>query len=178
MQSRTPLRRNMRRASWFAHPLPSATDNHERVGGIVARFLGAASEDEIVFNSGATEAINMIAYGWAMPRMQTGDEIILSIMEHHANIVPRHFLRERHGVVIKWVEVDSTGALDPAKVLEAITPRTKLIAVMHFSNVPGTVVDVAAICAGARLCGVPVLFDGSQAAVHMPINVQQIGCDF
>jgi cysteine desulfurase/selenocysteine lyase len=155
-----------------------ATDNYERVRGIVARFLGAASEDEIVFNSGATEGINMVAYGWAMPRMQAGDEIILSIMEHHANIVPWHFLRERQGVVIKWVEVDSIGALDPAKVLDAITPRTKLIAVTQCSNVLGTVVDVAAICAGARLRGVPVLVDGSQAAVHMPINVQEIGCDF
>ena len=155
-----------------------ATDNYERVRGIVARFLGAASEDEIVFNSGATEGINMVAYGWAMPRMQAGDEIILSIMEHHANIVPWHFLRERQGVVIKWVEVDSSGALDPAKVLDAITPRTKLIAVTQCSNVLGTVVDVAAICAGARSLGVPVLIDGSQAAVHMPINVQEIGCDF
>ncbi|NHB78357.1 cysteine desulfurase [Rhodobacter calidifons] len=155
-----------------------ATDNYERVRGIVARFLGAASEDEIVFNSGATEGINMVAYGWAMPRMQAGDEIILSIMEHHANIVPWHFLRERHGVVIKWVDVDSTGALDPVKVLEAITPRTRLIAVTHCSNVLGTVVDVAAICAGARSRGVPVLIDGSQAAVHLPIKVQEIGCDF
>jgi cysteine desulfurase/selenocysteine lyase len=155
-----------------------ATDNYERVRGILARFLGAASADEVVFNSGATEGINMVAYGWAMPRMQAGDEIILSIMEHHANIVPWHFLRERQGVVIKWVEVDSIGALDPAKVLDAITPRTKLIAVTQCSNVLGTVVDVAAICAGARLRGVPVLVDGSQAAVHMPISVQEIGCDF
>jgi cysteine desulfurase/selenocysteine lyase len=155
-----------------------ATDNYERVRGIVARFLGAACEDEIIFNSGATEGINMVAYGWAMPRVQAGDEIILSIMEHHANIVPWHFLHERQGVVIKWVDVDGTGALDSAKVLEAITPRTKLIAVTHCSNVLGTVVDVAAICAGARSRGVPVLIDGSQAAVHMPINVQEIGCDF
>lgn len=155
-----------------------ATDNYERVRGIVARFLGAASEDEIIFNSGATEGINMVAYGWAMPRMKAGDEIILSIMEHHANIVPWHFLRERQGVVIKWVEVDSTGALDPAKVLEAITPRTRLIAVTQCSNVLGTIVDIAAICLGARAFGVPVLVDGSQAAVHMPVNVQDLGCDF
>ncbi len=155
-----------------------ATDNYERVRGIVARFLGAGSEDEIIFNSGTTEGINMVAYGWAMPRMEAGDEIILSIMEHHANIVPWHFLRERQGVVIKWVDVDATGALDPAKVLEAITPRTKLIAVTHVSNVLGTVVDVKTICEGARAKGVPVLVDGSQAAVHMPVNVQDIGCDF
>jgi cysteine desulfurase/selenocysteine lyase len=155
-----------------------ATDNYERVRGIVARFLGAESEDEIIFNSGTTEGINMVAYGWAMPRMEAGDEIILSIMEHHANIVPWHFLRERQGVVIKWVDVDATGALDPARVLDAITPRTKLIAVTHVSNVLGTVVDVKTICEGARAKGVPVLVDGSQAAVHMPVNVQDIGCDF
>ncbi|MEE4348335.1 MAG: cysteine desulfurase [Paracoccaceae bacterium] len=155
-----------------------ATDNYERVRGIVARFLGAASEEEVVFNSGTTEGINMVAYGWAMPRMQAGDEIILSIMEHHANIVPWHFLRERQGVVIKWVDVDATGALDPQAVLDAITPRTKLIAVTHVSNVLGTVVDVKTICDGARAQGVPVLVDGSQAAVHMPVNVQEIGCDF
>ncbi|MDM7970209.1 MAG: cysteine desulfurase [Paracoccaceae bacterium] len=155
-----------------------ATDNYERVRGIIARFLGAGSEDEIIFNSGTTEGINMVAYGWAMPRMQAGDEIILSIMEHHANIVPWHFLRQRQGVVIKWVDVDATGALDPQAVLDAITPRTKLIAVTHVSNVLGTVVDVKAICDGARVQGVPVLVDGSQAAVHMPVNVQDIGCDF
>jgi cysteine desulfurase/selenocysteine lyase len=155
-----------------------ATDNYERVRGIVARFLGAGSEEEIIFNSGTTEGINMVAYSWAMPRLVPGDEIILSIMEHHANIVPWHFLRERQGVVIKWVDVDSTGALDPARVLEAITPRTKLIAVTHVSNVLGTVVDVKAICEGARAHGVRVLVDGSQAAVHMPVNVQDIGCDF
>ncbi len=155
-----------------------ATDNYERVRGIVARFLGAGSEDEIIFNSGTTEGINMVAYGWAMPRMEAGDEIILSIMEHHANIVPWHFLRERQGVVIKWVDVNANGALDPAKVLDAITPRTKLIAVTHVSNVLGTVVDVKTICAGARAKGVPVLVDGSQAAVHMLVDVQDIGCDF
>jgi cysteine desulfurase / selenocysteine lyase len=155
-----------------------ATDNYERVRGIIARFLGAATEEEIVFNSGTTEGINMVAYGWAMPRMQAGDEIILSIMEHHANIVPWHFLRERQGVVIKWVDVDATGALDPQAVLDAITPRTKLIAVTHVSNVLGTVVDVKAICEGARARGVPVLVDGSQAAVHMPVDVRDIGCDF
>ena len=155
-----------------------ATDNYERGRGSIARFLGAGSEDEIIFNSGTTEGINMVAYGWAMPRMQAGDEIILSIMEHHANIVPWHFLRERQGVVIKWVDVDATGALDPQAVLDAITPRTKLIAVTHVSNVLGTVVDVKAICDGARAEGVPVLVDGSQAAVHMPVNVQDIGCDF
>jgi cysteine desulfurase / selenocysteine lyase len=155
-----------------------ATEKYEAVRGIVARFLNAADEREIVMTSGTTEAINLVAYGWAMPRMEAGDEIVLSIMEHHANIVPWHFLRERQGVVLKWVEVDANGDLDPQRMIDAIGPRTKLVAVTHMSNVLGTKVDVKAICAGARAKGVPVLVDGSQAAVHMPVDVQDIGCDF
>jgi len=155
-----------------------ATDKYEAVRGKVAAFLGAGSEDEIVFNSGTTEAINLVAYAWAMPQMQAGDEIILSIMEHHANIVPWHFLRERQGVVIKWVDVDASGALDPQAVIDAITPRTKLIAITHMSNVLGTVVDVKTITVAAHARGVAVLVDGSQAAVHMPVDVRDIGCDF
>jgi cysteine desulfurase/selenocysteine lyase len=154
------------------------TDQYESVRGTVARFLNAGNEDHIVFTSGTTEGINLVAYGWAMPNLQAGDEIILSVMEHHANIVPWHFLRERQGVVIKWVDVDASGALDPQAVIDAITPKTKLIAVTQVSNVLGTVVDVKAITAGAHAKGVPVLVDGSQAAVHMPVDVQDIGCDF
>ncbi|NUB43814.1 cysteine desulfurase [Fertoebacter nigrum] len=155
-----------------------ATENYEAVRGKVARFLNAPSEDEIVFTTGTTEAINLVSYAWAAPRLQPGDEIVLSIMEHHANIVPWHFLRERQGVVLKWVDCDANGDLDPQAVLAAIGPRTRLVAVTHMSNVLGTVVDVAAICAGAKALGVPVLVDGSQAAVHMPVDVAAIGCDF
>lgn len=155
-----------------------ATDKYEAVRATIARFLGAASEDEIVLNSGTTEGINLVAYGWAMPRLKAGDEIILSVMEHHANIVPWHFLRERQGVVLKWVDVDANGVLDPQAVIDAITPRTKLITVTQCSNVLGTVVDVKAITQGAHAKGVPVLVDGSQGAVHMPVNVADIGCDF
>lgn len=155
-----------------------ATDKYEGVRGVIAKFLGAKDPDEIVYTTGTTMGINLVAYGWAMPRMEAGDEIILSVMEHHANIVPWHFLRERQGVVIKWVDCDATGALDPQKVLDAITPRTKLIAVTQCSNVLGTIVDVKAICHGAREKGVPVLVDGSQGSVHMPVKVEDIGCDF
>jgi len=155
-----------------------ATEKYEAVRGIVALFLNAGSPDEIVMNSGTTEGINTVAYGWAMPRMEAGDEIVLSVMEHHANIVPWHLLRERQGVVLKWVDVDADGDLDPEKVIEAIGPRTKLVAVTHLSNVLGTKVDVKAITEGAHARGVPVLVDGSQAAVHMPVDVQDIGCDF
>ncbi|MBM7067535.1 cysteine desulfurase [Actibacterium sp. 188UL27-1] len=155
-----------------------ATEKYEGVRSTIARFLGVRDEDEIVFTSGTTEAINMVAYGWAMPRFEAGDEIILSVMEHHANIVPWHFLRERQGVVLKWVDVDVNGDLDPQAVLNAITPKTKLIAVTHMSNVLGTVVDIAAITAGAEEQGVAVLVDGSQAAVHMPLDLDTLGADF
>jgi cysteine desulfurase/selenocysteine lyase len=155
-----------------------ATDKYEAVRGKVAAFLNAPSEDQIIFNSGTTEGINMVAYGWAMPRMEAGDEIVLSIMEHHANIVPWHFLRERQGVVIKWVDVDANGDLDPQKVIDAIGPKTKLVAITHMSNVLGTVVDIKTITAAAHAQGVPVLVDGSQAAVHMPVDVTDLGCDF
>ncbi len=155
-----------------------ATEKYEAVRGKIARFLNAASENEIVLNSGTTEGINMIAYAWAMPRMQAGDEIVLSVMEHHANIVPWHFLRERQGLNLKWVEPEADDSLDPQKVINAIGPKTKLVAVTHCSNVLGTIVDVKTICAAARERGVPVLVDGSQGAVHMPVDVQDIGCDF
>ena len=155
-----------------------ATEKYESVRGTVACFLGAADEEEIVLNTGTTEGINMVAYGWAMPRLEAGDEILLSVMEHHANIVPWHFLRERQGVTLSWVDVDSTGALDPQAVIDAITPRTKLIAITHLSNVLGTRVDVQAVCEAARARGIPVLVDGSQAAVHGPVDVQALGCDF
>lgn len=155
-----------------------ATEKYEAVRGTIARFLGAPDPDEIVYTTGTTMGINMVAYGWAMPRLQPGDEIVLSVMEHHANIVPWHFLRERQGVVLKWVDVDDQGALDPQKVIDAIGPKTKLVAITQMSNVLGTAMDVKTICHAAREKGVPVLVDGSQGAVHMPVNVADLGCDF
>lgn len=155
-----------------------ATEKYESVRGKIARFLNAPHEDTIVLNSGTTEGINLVSYGWAAPRFEAGDEIILSVMEHHANIVPWHFLRERQGVVLKWVDTAPDGSLDPQAVIDAITPKTKLIAITQCSNVLGTIVDVKSICTGARDKGVPVLVDGSQGAVHMPVDVQDIGCDF
>ena len=155
-----------------------ATEKYEAVRGTLARFLGAAHEDEIWFTPGSTFGINEVMQAWAAPRFEPGDEIILSVMEHHANIVPWHFLRERQGAVLKWVDVDARGDLDPQAVIDAIGPRTKLIALTHMSNVLGTVVDVATICREASARGVATLLDGSQAAVHMPVNVAEIGCDF
>ena len=155
-----------------------ATEKYEGVRSTIARFLDVPDPEEVVFTTGTTEAINLISYAWAAPRMQPGDEIVLSVLEHHANIVPWHFLRERQGVVLKWVEPEANGDLDPQKVIDAIGPRTRLVAVTQMSNVTGTRVDVAAICRGARAKGVPVLVDGSQGAVHAPVSVRDLGCDF
>ncbi|MDO6731918.1 cysteine desulfurase [Marinovum sp. 2_MG-2023] len=155
-----------------------ATEKYESVRGTIARFLNVADEEEIVLNSGTTEGINTVAYGWAMPRLEAGDEIILSVMEHHANIVPWHFLRERQGVVLKWVETAADGSLDPQAVIDAMGPKTKLVAITQMSNVLGTRVDVKSICHAARARGIATLVDGSQAAVHGPVDVPDIGCDF
>ena len=155
-----------------------ATEKYEAVRGTIARFLNAGHEDHIILNSGTTEGINMVAYSWAMPRLEAGDEILLSVMEHHANIVPWHFLRERQGVVLKWVDTAADGSLDAQAVIDAIGPRTKLVAITQCSNVLGTVVDVKTITRAAQAKGVAVLVDGSQGAVHMPVDVQDIGCDF
>ena len=155
-----------------------ATEKYENVRGIVAEFLNASDENEIILNSGTTEGINMVAYGWAMEHMKKGDNIVLSVMEHHANIVPWHFLRERMGIELKWVDIDDHGNLNPQDVIEAIDKNTKLVAITHMSNVLGTIVDVKTICHEARSLGVATLIDGSQGAVHLPVNVQDLGCDF
>ena len=155
-----------------------ATEKYEGVRQTVQRFLNAPNETDIVFTTGSTEGINLISYAWAAPRLQPGDEIVLSILEHHANIVPWHFLRERQGVVLKWVECEADGSLPPEKVIEAIGPKTRLVAITQMSNVTGTRVDVKAITEAAHAQGVPVLVDGSQGAVHGPVDVADIGCDF
>jgi len=155
-----------------------ATEKYEGVRGTIARFLNAPEESGIILNSGTTEGINTVAYGWAMPRFEAGDEVVLSIMEHHANIVPWHFLRERQGAVLRWVDIDAVGALDPQKVIDAIGPKTKLVTITHLSNVLGTLVDVKTIIEGAHAKGVPVLVDGSQSAVHMPVDLTDLRPDF
>src|SRR5882757_7472276 len=126
----------------------------------------------------ATEAINLVASSFAGPMIKEGDEIVLSIMEHHSNIVPWHFLRERQGAVLKWVEVSDLGELDPADVARAITPRTKLVAISHMSNVLGTKTALAEIVRLAHAKGVPVLADGCQGAVHGTVDVQDLDVDF
>ncbi len=155
-----------------------ATENYEAARGVVQEFLGAAHEEEIIFTRGSTEAINLVSYAWAEPRIQAGDEIVLSTAEHHANIVPWHFLRERHGAKLVWVDPDVNGDISPEAVEAAITPRTKIVAITHMSNVLGSVVDVKRVTEIAHAAGAVVVVDGSQAAVHMPVNVSDIGCDF
>ena len=155
-----------------------ATEKYEAVRGKVARFLNAGSEEEILFNSGTTEGINLVAYSWAMQNLKAGDQILLSTLEHHANIVPWHFLRERMGVELLWVDPEADGSLPVEKIINSISSKVKLIAVTQMSNVLGTVVDVKAICSAVRDQGIAVMVDGSQAAVHAPVDVQDIGCDF
>ncbi|GMG83588.1 cysteine desulfurase [Paralimibaculum aggregatum] len=155
-----------------------ATERFEAVRGKVARFLGARHEDEILFTSNGSEGFNLVSYGWAAPRIEPGDEIILSVMEHHANIVPWHFLRERQGAVLKWLETDARGEIDLDKLADAITPRTRLVAISHMSNVLGTVNPAKRIVEIAHARGVPVLLDGCQAAVHMPVDVADLDVDF
>ena len=154
----------------------AATDRYEAARRTVQKFLNAAREDEIVFTKGGTEAINLVAYSHLMPTIQPGDEIVLSVMEHHSNIVPWHFLRERCGAVLHWVDVADDGSLDVESLDGAIGPKTKLVAITHMSNVLGTVTPLKEIIARAQ--GVPVLADGCQGAVHEIVDVQALDIDF
>jgi cysteine desulfurase/selenocysteine lyase len=156
----------------------AATDAYEKARETVRRFLNAASVDEIVFTKNTTEAINTVAYGFGMPRIGEGDEIVLSIMEHHSNIVPWHFIRERQGAKLVWVPVDEEGVLHIEEFEKRLTEKTKLVAITHMSNVLGTVAPVKEMVRIAHERGIPVLVDGSQGAVHLPVDVQDIGCDF
>ena len=155
-----------------------ATEAYEAVRAKIAHFLGAESEEEIIYTRSTTEAINLVASSWLEPRIREGDEIVLSVLEHHANIVPWHFLRERKGAVLKWVDIGDDGSLDPGAVALALGDRTRFVAVSHMSNVLGTRVDIASIAELTRRCGIPLLVDGSQAAVHFAVNVADLGCDF
>ncbi|MCX8567993.1 MULTISPECIES: cysteine desulfurase [Hyphomicrobiales] len=156
----------------------AATDAYEKARESVRRFLNAPNVDQIVFTSNATSAINTVAYGYGMPNIGEGDEIVLSIMEHHSNIVPWHFIRERQGAKLVWVPVDDLGAFHVEEFEKRLTDRTKLVAITHMSNALGTVTPIKEICRIAHARGIPVLVDGSQSAVHMPIDVQNLDCDF
>lgn len=155
-----------------------ATDAFEAARETVRKFMGAGDVNEIVFTRSATEAINLVAHSFGISKIGEGDEIALSIMEHHSNIVPWHFLRERNGAVLNWVDVDDDGALDMASFERALTAKTKLVAITHMSNVLGTVNPIKQIVEMAHAKGIPVLVDGSQGAVHLDIDVVDLGVDF
>lgn len=152
------------------------TEAFEAARASVATFLNAPSTDNIVFTRGATEALNLCAYGLAHT-IQPGDEIVLTEMEHHSNIVPWHFLRERYGAVLKFIPVLPDGTLDMSVFRETIGTKTKIVSVVHMSNVLGTVNDIAEIARWAKAAGAVMISDGTQAAVHMNVDVQALGVD-
>lgn len=153
------------------------TEAYEGAREKVRHFLNAPSEENIIFTKGGTEAMNLVANG-ITDMIKPGDEIVLSVMEHHSNIVPWHFLRERHGAVLKWVPVLDDGSLDMEALEAAVGPKTKLVSLTHMSNVLGTKVDAKRATEIAHAAGAYILIDGCQAGVHLDLDVQDIGCDF
>ncbi len=160
------------------HLANAATEAYEAARESVRAFLNACSTSEIVFTKSATEAINLVAASFGEAFIQEGDEIVLSIMEHHANIVPWHFLRERKGAVLKWVDIDDEGNFLLEAFEQALTTKTKIVALTHMSNVLGTVTPVKEIVRIAHERGIPVLIDGSQGAVHLDVDVDDLDADF
>src|SRR4249919_2712145 len=156
----------------------AATEAYEGAREKVRAFLNAARPEEIIFTRNATEAINLVAYTFGRERIKAGDEIVLSIMEHHSNIVPWHFLRERQGAVLKWAPVDDEGNFLIDEFEKLLGPRTKLVAITQMSNALGTVVPVKEVVKLAHARRIPVLIDGAQGAVHLDVDVRDIGCDF
>src|SRR5215813_7736858 len=156
----------------------AATEAYEAAREKVRAFLNAERHEEIIFTRNATEAVNLVAATFGRERIKPGDEIVLSIMEHHSNIVPWHFLRERHGAVIKWAPIDDDGNFLIDEFEKLLTDRTRMVAITHMSNALGTIVPVKEVVRLAHARGIPVLVDGAQGAVHLDVDVRDIGCDF
>jgi cysteine desulfurase/selenocysteine lyase len=156
----------------------AATESYEAARETVRKFLNAAHTDEIIFTKNATEAMNLVADSFGRMAIGEGDEIVLSIMEHHSNIVPWNFHRERKGAVIKWAPVTDDGTFLIDEFEKLLTDRTKIVAITQMSNVLGTVVPIKEVCRIAHARGIPVMVDGSQGAVHLPVDVQDLDCDF
>jgi len=172
-------RRHNANVSRAVHTLgEEATSAYEATRDKLARFINAPSRDEIVFTSGTTQAINTVAYSFALPRLKPGDEILITTMEHHANIVPWQLVCERTGAKLKVAPITPAGELIVDRFVELLTPAVKLAAVVHVSNVLGTINPVRELGRACRARGIPLLVDGSQAAPHLPIDVQALGCDF
>ena len=156
----------------------NATNAFEAARETTRRFLNAETTDQIIFTGGATDAINLVAYGFLEPQIEAGDEIILSEMEHHSNIVPWHFMRERHGAVLKWVPVTDEGELDMDAYAAAFSDKTKFVALTQMSNALGTITPAKQMVDMAHAHGVPILLDGCQGAVHLKNDMQALGADF
>src|SRR2546423_14285291 len=156
----------------------AATARYEDARETVRRFLNAGSVEEIIFTRNATEGINLVASSYGAMAIGKRDEIVLTVMEHHSNIVPWHFHRERNGAVLKWAPISDDGELLMEEFEALLSKRTKMVAITHMSNVLGTVVPIKEVVKLAHARGIPVLVDGSQAAVHMPVDVQDLDCDF
>jgi cysteine desulfurase / selenocysteine lyase len=156
----------------------AATEAFEDARESVRRFLNAGSAEEIVFTRSATEAMNLVASSYGQLAIEEGDEIVISLMEHHSNIVPWHFLRERKGAVIKWAEVDEDGNFRLDQFESLLSDRTRIVAITHMSNMLGTITPLADIIRIAHARGIPVMVDGSQGAVHLPVDVQALDADF
>jgi cysteine desulfurase/selenocysteine lyase len=160
---------------WLAE---RATEGYERSRATVAKFIHAADTSEIIFVRGTTEAINLVAHSFARPRLQPGDEIVISAIEHHSNIVPWQLACEQTGAMLKVVPVDDTGTLDVRAFEELLSRRTKLVALAHVSNALGTINPVKRLIEIAHQHGIPVLLDGAQAIAHVPVDVRSLDCDF
>jgi cysteine desulfurase / selenocysteine lyase len=156
----------------------AATDAFEAAREKMRAFLNASSTEEIIFTRGATEALNLVASSYGLAHINEGDEIVLSVMEHHSNIVPWHFLRERKGAVLKWVDIEDDGSFSIEKFAAALTEKTKIVAITHMSNVLGTITPVKEIVRLAHERNIPVLIDGSQGAVHCDVDVRDLDVDF
>ncbi len=156
----------------------AATENYENARKSVRKFLNALSDDQIIFTKNATEAINLVAQSYGGMVIGEGDEIVLTVMEHHSNIVPWHFHRERNGAVLKWAPIADDGSFSIDEFEKCLSPKTKMIAITHMSNVLGTIVPIKEVIALAHSRGIRVLIDGSQGAVHLPVDVQDLDADF
>jgi len=175
----TFYRRHNANVSRAVHTLgEEATAAYEATRDKLAKFINAPSRDEVVFTSGTTNAINLVAYSYAQPRLRPGDEILVTQMEHHANIVPWQLVCERTGATLKVAPITPEGELIVERFIELLTPNVKLAAVVHVSNVIGTVNPIAQLARACKARGIALLVDGSQAAPHLPIDVQALGCDF
>lgn len=156
----------------------ASTEAYEGAREAVRRFLNAESTEEIIFTRGATEALNLVAASFGLAHIGEGDEIILSLTEHHSNIVPWHFLRERKGAVLKWIETDDDGRFDLDALEKLFTDRTKIVTLTHMSNVLGWPTPIAEVARIAHAHGVPLVVDGSQGAVHLDVDVRALDADF